>query len=182
MSVVPASMASRAESRAASAVHTSFSGRRSISSVSQPENVPPGGASLVRKPRWAWALTAPGIMVEPAKERTGASGFSCRTSASGPTAATLPSSTRTAPSGIGGAETGIKVPAAKMPFSGIPSDHLSGHGLQKVPLRAVGEKVEVAHGALDLAPRPLLRPGDGVGGEDGLYAGLQQLRRGCGVG
>ncbi len=26
-----------------------------------PENVPPSGASFRLKPRWAWALTAPGI-------------------------------------------------------------------------------------------------------------------------
>src|SRR5918998_117110 len=163
--VVPASMASLAESRAASAVQASFSGRRSMSLVSQPEKVPPGGASLVRKPRWAWALTAPGIIVAPGKWRTVAPGFSRRISSSGPAAEILPSRTRSAPSGIGGAETGIRVPAAKTTPSGIPSDHLRGHGLQKVPLRAVGEQVEVAERALDLAPRPLLGPRDGVRGE-----------------
>ena len=84
--VVPASTASRAESCAASAVQASFSGRRSMSFVSQPENVPPGGASLVRNPRWAWALTAPGIIVEPEKCRTDISGFSRRISESGPPA------------------------------------------------------------------------------------------------
>ena len=63
MNVVPASMASRAEARAASAVHVSFSGRRSISPASHFENDPPSGASPRRKPRWAWVFTAPGTIV-----------------------------------------------------------------------------------------------------------------------
>ena len=33
-----------------------------MSLLSQPENVPPSGLSFRLKPRWAWALTAPGIM------------------------------------------------------------------------------------------------------------------------
>jgi hypothetical protein len=100
-----------------------------MSLVSQPENVPPGGASFVRKPRWAWVFTAPGIMVERGKWRTRTSGLSRLTTKSGPTAEILPFSTSTAPSGIGGLETGITVPAAKIPASGIPADHLRGHGL-----------------------------------------------------
>src|SRR3712207_6870473 len=44
-----------------------------------------------------------------------------------------PSRTRTAPSLMGGVQTGRSNPAAKILglFSGIPSDHFGGYGLQK---------------------------------------------------
>src|SRR5919107_3686271 len=181
MYVVPASTASLAESRAARAVQASFSGRRSMSAESQPENVPPAGASSRLKPRWACAFTAPGIIVKLGKNLTSASGFSRPTSVSSPTVSTRPSFTSKAPSCRGGGETGIRVPAAKITgpawLSGIPSDHLRGHGLQKLALRANGQEADIFEGRVDLAPCPLLGPGDGARGEHGLYACLQQLRR-----
>jgi hypothetical protein len=60
--VVPDSRASRAELRAASGVHDSFSGSLETSSFTQRENDPPSGASPLRKPRWACVFTAPGII------------------------------------------------------------------------------------------------------------------------
>src|ERR671916_3494856 len=184
MNVVPASIASRAELRAASDVQASFSGRRSMSFASHPENVPPSGASCLRKPRWAWALTAPGMMVSRGKKRTSASGFSLPTSSSAPTAAIRPSRTRIAPSRIAGAETGTSRPAAKImaSLSGIPSDHFGGYDLQKLALRAIRQELEPFEGAVHLAPGPRLGLGDGIGGEHGLYAGLEQLGRGFGRG
>src|SRR5215218_292757 len=180
MYVVPASTASLAESRAAWAVQASFSGRRSMSPESQPENVPPAGASFRLKPRWACAFTAPGIIVKLGKNLTSASGFSRPTSVSSPTVSTRPSFTSKAPSCRGGDETGIRVPAAKITgpawLSGIPPDHLRGHGLQELALQAIGQEVYVFEGRVDLTPGPLLGPGDGIRGEYGVYARLEQLR------
>src|SRR5215211_189842 len=97
-----------------------------------------------------------------------------------------PSFTSKAPSCRGGDETGIRVPAAKITgpawLSGIPPDHLRGHGLQKLAFRAVGQKAYVFEGGLDLTPGPLLGPGDGVRGEHGLYTRLEQFRRRARVG
>src|SRR5215212_3480869 len=177
MYVVPASMASLAQSRAASAVQAPFSGRRSMSLRSQPENVPPSGASFRLKPRWARALTAPGTIVKLGKNLTSASGFSRPMSARSPMASIRPSLTSTAPSCKGGDEMGIRIPAAKITgparLSGIPPDHLRGRGLQELTFRAVGQEGDVSEGRVDLAPCPLLGPGDGVRGEHGLYACLE---------
>src|SRR5215210_5861495 len=97
-----------------------------------------------------------------------------------------PSSTSKAPSCTGGDEMGIRVPAAKITgpawLSGIPPDHLRGHGLQKLAFRAVGQEAYIFEGGVDLTPGPLLGPGDGVRGEHGLYARLEQLRRRARVG
>src|SRR5215212_9613551 len=102
-------------------------------------------------------------------------------SARSPTATMRPSLTSTAPSCRGGDETGIRVPAAKITslawLSGIPPNHLRGHGLQELAFLAVGQEADILEGRVDLAPGPLLGPGDGVRGEDGLYACLEQLRR-----
>src|ERR671916_4829 len=184
MNVVPASIASRAELRAASDVQASFSGRRSMSFASHPENVPPSGASCLRKPRWAWALTAPGMMVSRGNNRSSASGLSLPTSSSVPTAAMRPSRTRSAPSRIAGPETGRSRPAAKIVgfLSGIPSDHFRGDDLEELALGATGEELEPIDGGLYLAPGPILGLGDGVRGQHRLYAGLQQLGRGPGRG
>src|SRR5215212_789770 len=96
-----------------------------------------------------------------------------------------PSSTSTAPSRIGGEDPGMRVPAAKITGpvrpSGIPPDHLRGDRLEELAFRTVGQEGEVSEGGVDLAPGPLLGPGDGVRGEHGLYAGLQQFRRGARV-
>src|SRR5215207_2167279 len=162
MYVVPASTASLAESRAAWAVQASFSGRRSMSPESQPENVPPAGASSRLKPRWTCAFTAPGIIVKLGKNLTSASGFSRPTSVSAPTVSMRPSFTSKAPSCRGGDETGIRVPAAKITgqacLSGIPPDHLRGHGLQKLAFLAVRQEAYVFEGGVDLTPGPLLGP------------------------
>src|SRR5919107_4448882 len=186
MYVVPASTASLAESRAARAVQASFSGRRSMSPESQPENVPPSGASSRLKPRWACAFTAPGIIVKLGKNLTSASGFSRPMSVSAPTVSTRPSFTSKAPSCRGGDETGIRVPAAKITgpawLSGIPPDHLRGHRLQKLAFRAVGQEANVFDGGVDLTPGPLLGLGDGVRSEHGLYTRLEQFRRRARVG
>src|ERR671916_3512471 len=184
MNVVPASIASRAELRAASDVQASFSGRRSMSFASHPENVPPSGASCLRKPRWAWALTAPGMMVSRGNKRTSASGFSLPTPPSVPTAAMRPSRTRIAPSRIAGAETGRIRPAAKIiaPSSGIPSDHFGGYDLEELALRAIRQELEPFEGGVYLAPGPRLGLGHGVRGEHSLYASLEQLWRGLGRG
>src|SRR5215204_4288331 len=180
MYVVPASTASLAESRAAWAVQASFSGRRSMSPESQPENVPPAGASSRLKPRWACAFTAPGIIVKLGKNLTSASGFSRPTSVSSPTVSTRPSFTSKAPSCRGGDETGIRVPAAKITgpawLSGIPPDHLRGHGLQKLAFLAVRQETYIFEGRVDLSPGPFLGPGHGVRGEHSFYACLEQLR------
>src|SRR5215218_7125753 len=174
-------MASLAQSLAASAVQASFSGRRSMSPRSHSENVAPSGASFRLKPRWAWALTAPGMIVLLGKNLTSVSGFSRPMSVRSPTASMRPSLTSTAPSCRGGDEMGIRVPAAKITgpawLSGIPPDHLRGHGLQELALRAIGQEVYVFEGRVDLTPGPLLGPGDGIRGEHGLYAGLEKLRR-----
>src|SRR5215218_1797408 len=174
-------MASLAQSLAAWAVQASFSGRRSMRVPSHSENVAPCGASFRLKPRWAWALTAPGMSVLLGKNLTSASGFSRPTSARSPTAAMRPSLTSTAPSCRGGDEMGIRVPAAKTTSvawrSGIPPDHLRGHGLQELAFRAVGQEADIFEGSVDLASGPLLGPGDGVRGEHGLYACLEQARR-----
>src|ERR671912_344586 len=108
-----------------------------------------------------------------------ASGFSLPTNESGPTELMRPSSTSTAPSLMGGEETGMRVPPAKITGwpSGIPPDHLRGHRLQELAFRAVGQEGKVREGNVDLAPRPRLGPGDSTGGKYGLYAGLQQLGR-----
>src|SRR5919107_1639577 len=186
MYVVPASVASLAESRAAWAVQASFSGRRSMSAESQPENVPPAGASSRLKPRWACAFTAPGIIVKLGKNLTSASGFSRPTSVSAPTVSMRPSFTSKAPSCRGGDETGIRVPAAKITdpawLSGIPPDHLRGHGLQKLAFLAVRQEAYVFEGGLDLTPAPPLGPGDSVRGGHGLYPRLEQFRRRARVG
>src|SRR5919106_6808654 len=159
-------MASLAQSRAASAVQASFSGRRSMRLANHSENVPPSGASSRLKPRWAWALTAPGMIVLLGKNLTSAPGFSRPMSVRSPTASMRPSLTSTAPSRRGGDEMGIRVPAAKITgpawLSGIPSDHLRGHGLQKLAFRAVGQEANVFDGGVDLTPGPLLGLGDGV--------------------
>src|SRR5919107_2936255 len=185
MYVVPASTASLAESRAARAVQASFSGRRSMSPESQPENVPPAGASSRLKPRWACAFTAPGIIVKLGKNLTSASGFSRPTSVSAPTASMRPSFTSRAPSCRGGDETGIRVPAAKITgpvrLSDIPPDHLRGHGLQELAFGANGQEVKVFEGRVDLTPGPLLGHGDSVRGEHSFYARLDQLRCRTGV-
>src|SRR5215211_4884857 len=96
-----------------------------------------------------------------------------------------PSLTSTAPSCRGGDEMGIRDPAAKITgpawLSGIPPDHLRGHGLKELALRTIGQEVYVFEGRVDLTPGPLLGPGDGIRGEHGLYAGLEKLRRGARV-
>src|SRR5215213_10673192 len=88
--------------------------------------------------------------------------------------------TRTAPSLMGGAETGKTSPAAKMVGrgSGIPSDHFGGYNLEKLALGALWQQPEPFERCVYLAPGPRLCPGDGVGGEHRLYAGLEQLGRG----
>src|SRR5215211_6321328 len=174
-------MASLALSLAASAVQASFSGRRSMSPRSHSENVAPSGASFRLKPRWAWALTAPGMIVLLGKNLTSAPGFSRPMSVRSPTASMRPSLTSTAPSRRGGDEMGIRVPAAKMTdparLSGIPPDHLRGHGLQELSFRANGQEADVLEGRVDLTPGPLLGPGHGVRGEHSFYARLEQFRR-----
>src|SRR5919112_5245482 len=173
-------MASLAQSLAAWAVQASFSGRRSMRVPSHSENVAPCGASFRLKPRWAWALTAPGMIVLLGKNLTSVSGFSRPTSARAPTASMRPSLTSTAPSCRGGDEMGIRVPAAKITgparLSGIPPDHLRGHGLQELAPRAIGQEVYVFECRVDLTPGPLFGPGDGIRGEHGIYACLEQLR------
>jgi hypothetical protein len=47
---------------AASGVQASFSGSLETSSITQREKEPPAGASPLRKPRWAWTFTAPGMI------------------------------------------------------------------------------------------------------------------------
>src|SRR5919112_4969481 len=181
MYVVPASTASLALSPAASAVHASFSGRRSMRALSHSENGPPSGASLRLKPRWAWALTAPGMMVLLGKNLTSVPGLSRPMSARSPTDSMRPSLTRIAPSCRGGDEMGIRVPAAKITgsvrLSDIPPDHLRGNGLEEVAFRTDGQEADICEGGFDLATGPLLGPGYRVSGEHGFYARLEQFRR-----
>src|SRR5829696_6593134 len=173
-------MASLAQSLAASAVQASFSGRRSMSPRSHSENVAPSGASFRLKPRWAWALTAPGMIVLLGKNLTSAPGFSRPMSVRSPTASMRPSLTSTAPSRRGGDEMGIRVPAAKMTgpawLSGIPPDHLRGHGLKELAFLAVRQEAYIFEGRVDLSPGPFLGPGHGIRGEHSFYACLEQLR------
>src|SRR5215210_2388766 len=74
----------------------------------------------------------------------------------------------------------MRVPAAKITGqdspSGIPPDHLRGHGLKELAFRAVRQETKVFEGCGDLTLRPLLGPGDGIGGEYRLYACLEQAR------
>src|SRR3712207_550956 len=80
---------------------------------------------------------------------------------------------------------GIMVPAAKIAgpalLSGIPPDHLRGHGLQKFAFRTNGQEADIFERSVDLAPGPLLGPGHGVRGEHSFYACLEQLRGRTGV-
>src|ERR687897_1290685 len=178
-------MASLAQSLAASAVQASFAGRRPMRAPSHSENVAPSGASLRLKPRWAWALTAPGMIVLLGKNLTSAPGFSRPMSVRSPTASMRPSLTSTAPSRRGGDEMGIRVPAAKITgpawLSGISPDHLRGHGLQELAFGANGQEVKVFEGRVDLPPGPLLGHGNSVRGEHSFYARLDQLRCRTGV-
>src|SRR5918994_3737486 len=185
MYVAPASTASLALSPAASAVQASFSGRRSMRVRSHSENAPPSGASLRRKPRWAWALTAPGMIVQLGKNLISVPGFSCPMVARSPTAPMRPSLTRTAPSCSGCDEMGISVPAAKITgsarLSDIPPDHFRGHGLEEFAFRTNGQEADICEGGFDLAPGPLLGPGHCVRGEHGFYACFEQFRRRIGI-
>src|SRR3712207_6350622 len=91
-----------------------------------------------------------------------------------------PSRTRTAPSLMGGVQTGRSNPAAKILglFSGIPSDHFGGYGLQKLALGAIRQQPEPIERSVYLAAGPRLGLRDRVGGQHGLYARLKQLGRG----
>src|SRR5687768_10823652 len=152
---------------------------------SHSENLAPSGASFRLKPRWAWALTAPGMIVSLGKNLTSVSGFSRPMSARSPTASMRPPFTSIAPSRRGGDEMGIRVPAAKITgsarLSDIPPDHLRGHGLEEFTFLTSGQEADVFEGSVDLAPSPLLGPGHRVRGEHGFYARLDQLRRRTGV-
>src|SRR5918997_482565 len=97
-----------------------------------------------------------------------------------------PSFTSKAPSCNGGDETGIRVPAAKITgpawFSGIPPDHLRGHGLQKLAFRDVGQEAFASQGGVFPPPGPPSVSGAGFRGEPAFIPRLEQFRRRARVG
>jgi hypothetical protein len=147
-----------------------------MSLPSQPENVPPSGASLRLKPRWAWALTAPGRWcswgrtVPRRRELLAPPRRASRRRRSARRGRGRPRpdrGRRDGHQGAGGEDATLRHPCRPPPRRRTPES----------PAPGSREQVEVAKRPLDLAPRPLLRLRDGVRRENSLYPGLQQLRR-----